>query len=62
MSRKGVQTMANAVQFHDDDMKRAWEEAIVAERDAALHPERTAERRRRLIRWVAARDLAAHVA
>lgn len=54
--------MANAVQFHDDDMKRAWEEAIMAERDAALHPERTAERRRRLIRWVAARDLAAHVA
>lgn len=54
--------MARAVQFHDDDMKRAWEEAIVAEREAELHPERTAERRRRLVRWVQARDLAASVA
>lgn len=54
--------MAQAVQFRDDDMRRAWDEAIAAEREADRHPERTAERRRRLIRWVEARDPAAWVA
>lgn len=48
--------------FHDADMQRAWEEAIAAEREAEQQPERTAERRRRLIRWVEARaDDAAEV-
>lgn len=46
-----------AVEFHDADMRRAWEEAAAAERDAEQNPERTAERRRRLIRWVEARKV-----
>lgn len=40
-----------ATQFHDADMQRAWEEAVAVERDDADNPERTAERRRRLIKW-----------
>lgn len=47
--------MAKAVEFHDADMRRAWEEADAAERDAEKNPERIAERRRRLIKWVEAR-------
>jgi hypothetical protein len=47
--------MAKTVDFHDADMRRAWEEAAAAERDAEKYPERIAERRRRLIRWVEAR-------
>jgi hypothetical protein len=47
--------MAKAVQFHDADMRRAWEEADAAERAAEQNPERIAERRRRLIKWVEAR-------
>lgn len=43
------------VEFRDADMRRAWEEAIAAERQAEQHPERIAEQRRRLIRWVEAR-------
>ncbi|MGU3500513.1 hypothetical protein [Mycobacterium sp. C31M] len=62
MSKEERTIMAQAVQFRDDDMRRAWDEAIAAEREADRHPERTAERRRRLIRWVEARDPAAWVA
>jgi hypothetical protein len=43
--------MAKTVEFHDADMRRAWEEAVAAEQN----PERIAERRRRLIKWVEAR-------
>lgn len=41
--------------FDDPDMRRAWFAAIAAEREAELHPERTAEQRRRLLRWSARR-------
>jgi hypothetical protein len=34
---------------------RAWAEADAAERDAEQNPERIAERRRRLVKWVEAR-------
>lgn len=44
-----------ATPFRDPDMQRAWDEAEVAEREADANPERTAEQRRRLIEWVAAR-------
>lgn len=40
--------------FHDEDMRRAWDEAVAAERDA--DPERTVQRRERLIQWVQNRD------
>lgn len=43
------------VEFRDADMRRAWEEAIADEHQAEQDPERTAEQRRRLIRWVEAR-------
>lgn len=52
--RKG-EVMAETVEFQDADMRRAWEEADAAERDAEQNPERIAERRRRLIKWVQAR-------
>lgn len=45
--------------FDDPDMRRAWQEAIAAEREAERHPERTAEQRRRLIRWAARRTTSA---
>jgi hypothetical protein len=48
-------TRTASVQFRDADMRRAWDEAIAAERQAEQDPERVAEQRRRLIRWVAAR-------
>lgn len=48
-------TRTAAVQFRDADMRRAWDEAIAAERQDEQHPERVAEQRRRLIRWVEAR-------
>lgn len=48
-------TRTATVQFRDADMRRAWQEAIAAERADEQHPERVAERRRRLIRWVEAR-------
>ena len=47
--------MAKTVEFHDADMRRAWAEADAVERDAEQNPERIAERRRRLIKWVEAR-------
>ena len=47
--------MAETVEFHDADMRRAWAEADAAERDAERNPERIAERRRRMIKWVQAR-------
>ncbi|WP_199255711.1 hypothetical protein [Mycolicibacterium mengxianglii] len=47
--------MAETVEFHDADMRRAWAEADAAERDAEQNPKRIAERRRRLIKWVEAR-------
>jgi hypothetical protein len=53
---KGVSmTKTATVEFRDADMRRAWQEAIAAERQAEEHPERIAEQRRRLIRWVEAR-------
>ena len=53
---KGVtMTRTATVEFRDADMRRAWQEAIAAERQAEQHPERVAEQRRRLIRWVEAR-------
>ena len=52
------EVMAKTVEFHDADMRRAWAEADAAERDAEQHPERIAERRRRLIKWVEARATA----
>jgi hypothetical protein len=48
-------TKIASVQFRDVDMRRAWQEAIAAEQQDEQHPERVAERRRRLIRWVEAR-------
>jgi len=47
--------MAKTVEFHGADMRRAWEEAAAAERDAEQNRERIAERRRRLSNWVEAR-------
>lgn len=44
-----------AIKFHDEDMRRAWEQAGVEEVAAAKNPERTSLQRRRLIAWVAAR-------
>lgn len=44
--RKG-RAMVKSVEFHDPDMRRAWEEADAAEHDAEQSPERIAERRRR---------------
>jgi hypothetical protein len=48
-------TRTATIQFRDADMRRAWDEAIAAERQAEQHPDRVAEQRRRLIRWVEAR-------
>jgi hypothetical protein len=48
-------TKTATIRFRDADMRRAWDEAIAAERQAEQHPERVAEQRRRLIRWVEAR-------
>lgn len=57
----GVSPMENLepALFDDPDMRRAWQEAIAAEREAERHPERTAEQRRRLIRWAARRTTSA---
>ena len=49
------EVMAKTVEFHDADMRRAWEEADAAQRDAEQNPERVAEHHRRLIKWVEAR-------
>lgn len=42
-------------QFHDEDMQRAWDEAIAAERELEKDPER--KQHERLIRWASERDL-----
>lgn len=54
-----VENLEPAPLFDDPDMRRAWAKAIAAEREAERHPERTAEQRRRLIRWAARRTTSA---
>ena len=44
-----------AIEFHDEDMRCAWEQALADDLVAEQNPERTAIQRRRLIEWVRAR-------
>lgn len=57
IGKGGVDTMEKleSTLFDDPDMRRAWTAAIASEREAEKHPERTAEQRRRLVRWSARR-------
>lgn len=38
--------------FHDEDMRRAWKEAVLVALDVEANPERTARQYARLIAWV----------